>query len=101
MTDKLVFPPIRIRVESGELAGQWLEKLGVSEGEMRVLPINMGSVLNQPRRFAFHPSFTGDERAAHELLGLEVVDGYVRMLRSMGIDTQIVVGKGPHPITLN
>ena len=110
MTYKPAFPPIRIRVGSGELAGQWLESLGVSEGGVRVLPIIMGSVLKQSTRFTFHPLFTRDERAAYKLCGLGTVDGYVRVLGSMGIDAEIVIGTapdvtgeftGPDPVRLN
>ena len=68
MIGEPVFPPVlRIRVTQGEHAGLWLDNLGVSQGGVRVMTINMGMILKQPARYTFHPTFTANERAACKL----------------------------------
>lgn len=94
MTDMQVFPAavLRIRVKSGQFAGQWLKNLRVSRGGVPIRPLDMGHLLKHPTQYKCHPIFTEDEFEAYTAFAFEVAEGYVEVLNSVGIDAELVVG---------
>jgi len=62
----------------------------VSQDGQAFRVVNWSGVLQQPRRYTFHPQFVHEESAAFRAISKEVADAYVGVLASMEIDAEVV-----------
>jgi hypothetical protein len=100
MNNQNMLPPIiRIRCVSGEQAGTWLWSMSVSRGGMPFQVIDWNTVLSRPEQYQFHPTFVETESAAFRPVSIAVAEGYVRALKLVGIDAEIVTAPPPLPVT--
>ena len=85
-----VYSTFRIRCISGELAGMWLWQFDVMKGGLPVSVKNWGGIERSKRSYSFHPKFLEADTAAHRILDLEVAQVMQRLIKDVGIETEIV-----------
>jgi hypothetical protein len=89
-TQKEIPAALRIRVTSGENAGMWLWPMSVSKGGLPMRVTNWPGVLQNPKQYSFAAQFQPDKSAAFRPFSREIADGYLRVLKTLGIDAEIV-----------
>ena len=86
-----VFPTtFRIRCTSGDLDGAWLCQFDVVKGGIPFTVTNWGEVERNHRLYTLHPKFFIEETPAQRILSIEVAQVMQRLIKQLGLETEIV-----------
>jgi hypothetical protein len=89
---------LRIRATSGDLAGKWLWMIGVSKGGLTVQQPNWPAILAVPASdLRFHPKFIDDKSGGFRPISPEVGEGFVKILRNLGVESELVSEEPENP----
>lgn len=78
----------RIRVKSGDLKDSWLWTMNATRGNVPVTSPIWDGILRQATQYTFHPKF--QEKSAAMLIKKDIAEGFVMVLKQMGIDAEVV-----------
>lgn len=82
---------LRIRAMNGPHNGKWLWVMSVSRGGLLPFQVtNWLDVLQHPNRYVFNPQFIDDKSAAFRPVSLQIAEGCLHVLKSLGIEAEII-----------
>jgi hypothetical protein len=89
---------LRIRATSGDLACKWLWTIGVSKAGVTVQQPNWTAIVTGPAsNLQFHPKFIDDKVGGFRPISREVGEAIVRILRSVGVESELVSEEPENP----
>jgi hypothetical protein len=96
----VAYTGFRLRVTQGQLAGQWLTGLYVSQNGLPVQVLNWEEIVRRANQFTFNPTFHPDEKAAWGGFTIENAQTFQALVAHTGIQTEIVEpGQPEEPVS--